>query len=238
MNPPVRDASTRAPHAERWRLRPPALTAGQEAALARLGCALEQPGSLAVLAGPAGVGTTTVLRHLEAAVSNGGVGRLTVEWRSWRSQVAGNVAGHPGQPDIVIADDAHAAVDGSIGCIVEQCRAANPDTRVILAGRGRLLTLLGRDRGMEARVMLRAVLHAFSGSETAALLAAACERADVSRDALDDVAGTIHEIAGGIPGAILRLAEAALMMRASLPELSLATADIEALHRRLALNAA
>ena len=41
----------------------PELTPRQEAALAKLAYAAEQPGALAVLCGPDGVGKTTVLRH-------------------------------------------------------------------------------------------------------------------------------------------------------------------------------
>jgi type II secretory pathway predicted ATPase ExeA len=206
------------------------LTDGQRAAVARLGCVLERPGSLAVVCGPTGTGVTTLLRHVEAAVSRTRTVacRPLVEWESidpvrW--------------PDVVIADDVHDAADGAISRLLARVRAGHAGAGVVLAGRGRVFTLLARDQAAESQVSLRAVLHPFTAAETAALLASAAPRAGVSPAALDPVALTIHEIAGGVPAAALRLAEMALLVASSSGG-PLRPADVEALHRRVSLTAA
>lgn len=205
------------------------LTDGQQAALARLGCVLERPGSLAVICGPAGTGVTMLLRQLEAAVAGtrSVACRTLIEWESvdparW--------------PDIVIADDVHEAADGAIGRLLARVRAGHPGAGVVLAGRGRVFTLLARDLAVESQVSLRAVLHPFTAAETAALLAAAAP-VGVPADALDPVALTIHEIAGGVPAAALRLAELALLVASSRGG-PLEPADVEVIHRRVSLTAA
>lgn len=206
------------------------LTDGQRAALARLGCVLEQAGSLAVVCGPAGTGVTMLLRHLEAAASRtrSVARRALVDWASL----------DPARwPDVVIVDDAHDAADGAIGRLLARVRARHSGAAVVLAGRGRVFTLLARDLAVESQVSLRAVLHPFSAAETAALLAAAGTPAGVPPDALEPVARTIHEIAGGVPVAALRLAELALLVAASRGG-PLDPADIEMLHRRASLTAA
>lgn len=211
---------------------PPAerLTAGQQAALARLGCALERPGSLAVVCGPAGTGVTLLLRHLEAATSRS----RTVACRAFSAWESIDPARWP---DIVIADDAHDAGDGAIGRLITRVRARHPGAGVVLAGRGRVFTLLARDLAVESQVGLRAVLHPFTAAETAALLAGACLPPGVSSDALAPVARTIHEIAGGVPAVALRLAGMAVLVAASRGG-PLEPTDVEALHRRVSLTAA
>jgi type II secretory pathway predicted ATPase ExeA len=206
------------------------LTDGQRAALARLGCVLERPGSLAVVCGPAGTGVTMLLRQLEAAVTTTRTVacRTLVEWESvdparW--------------PDVVIADDVHEAADGAIGRLLARVRAGHSGAGVVLAGRGRVFTLLARDRAVESQVSLRAVLHPFTAAETAALLAAAAAPVGVPAEVLDPVALTIHEIAGGVPAAALRLAEMALLVASSRGG-PLEPADVEVIHRRVSLTAA
>lgn len=207
------------------------LTVGQQAALARLGCALERPGSLAVLCGPAGSGTTAVLGHLESiAARSCRVARISL--RDRQDVAADDATG------LVIADDAHEAVGDALGRLVRATRAHAPEARLVLAGRGRLFTLLARDVGIEAQVTLRAILRPFSAAESAALLAATCTATGVPDDALAEVAETIHEIAGGLPAAVVRMAHVALLVRSSSPTRRIAADDIESLHRRVALEAA
>ena len=45
----------------------PTLTPTQQAALAKIACGISQPGGVALLCGPQGVGKTTVLAHLASA---------------------------------------------------------------------------------------------------------------------------------------------------------------------------
>lgn len=207
-----------------------ALTDGQQAALARLGCVLDRPGSLAVVCGPAGTGVTTLLGHLETAASR----TRTVERRAFAAWESVDPAGWP---DLVIADDVHEAADGAIGRVLARGRSRHPGACVVLGGRGRVFTLLARDLAVESQVSLRAVVHPFSAAETTALLAVACHRSAVPAEALEPVAHTIHEIAGGLPAMALRLAEMALLVATSRGG-PLEPDDVEALHRRVSLNAA
>lgn len=210
---------------------PVTLTAGQEAALARLGFALERPGSVAVLCGPAGTGTTGVLDRLEACASRS-CRVMRTSLRDWHD-------GAPVHPaDLLIADDAHAATADTLGRFVRLVRTRDPATRLVLAGRGRLFTLLSRDVGLESLVTLRAILHPFSPEQTAAVLSTTCAAAGVPPDALAECADTIHEIAGGIPATIVALARVALVIRSSDPARRLVGEDIELLHRRVSLDAA
>jgi len=209
------------------------LTSAQAAALARLATALERPGSLAVCAGPAGTGTSTVLAQLAAAASRSG---LTVDERPGFD--IDPPAAPPAGADLVILDDAHDAADGALSRIVAEIRRRNAAARIVLAGRGRLFTLLARDPALESRVMLRAILRPFTAGESARLVSAVCGRGNEPPDALAGVAATIHEIAGGLPAGVIRLAEWSLLVLGSRPEQPLVAADIEALHRRLALSAA
>lgn len=210
---------------------PMRLTVGQEVALARLGCALERPGSVAVLCGPAGTGTTGVLDRLEAFASRScRVARTSL--RDWHDRVPV----HPA--DLLIADDAHVTTAETLGHFVRLVHARDPATRLVLAGRGRLFTLLSRDVGLESLVTLRAILRPFSPAETSAMLATTCVAAGAPDDALADVSETIHEIAGGIPATIVALARIALVIRSSHPGRRLVGEDVELLHRRVSLDAA
>jgi hypothetical protein len=209
---------------------PAALTGGQEAALARLGCALEAPGAVAVLCGPAGVGTTTVLDRLAATL----LGRRTVEHASvsdWLTRADAD------WPHVALVDDAHDVDAADIDALLARLRSRHPHTGLVLAGRGRLLTLLARAPDAEASVALRAVLHPFTPTETRALLAADQDDSAAATAVLG-VADAIHEIAAGIPAVARRLGTMAGWLAASRPDHAMRPADVEALHRRVSLAAA
>jgi len=209
------------------------LTDGQRAALAKLGCGSERPGSLTLLCGAPGTGKTTVLSGLAAGLSRGNRSCVSLRLADWlvKPDAVGPL------PDLVIADDAHDADAGEIGRLMDACRSRRPAAAVVLAGEGRLLTLVSRDRELEQTVGLRATLHPFSFAETRRLVAPILPGLASSPE-FDDVARTIHEIAAGIPRSAVKLAELAAVVAGSRADGSLDVADVARIHRRLSLQAA
>lgn len=217
-----------------------ALTAPQEAAAARILYALEQPGGLAVLCGSPGVGKTTVLGHVADAAAAGlktvRVTRPTVDEEpdaaadrsSWRRPEA--------VPDMLLCDDAHHSTAAGLVKLVDRWRTRHPRMGVVLAGEGRLLSLVAADGRLARAVGLRAVVPPFTFAETACLLRPRISGV-AAPDRLDDVIRVIHEIAAGSPGAALRLAEMAVVVAAGKAG-GLAPAMVETVHRRLCLEAA
>ena len=89
----------------------PTLTPTQQAALAKIACGISQPGGVALLCGPQGVGKTTVLAHLASARQ---LRSLSVEVRDIAAWATAAEACRRDLPDVVVADDAHLAADGDI----------------------------------------------------------------------------------------------------------------------------
>lgn len=205
------------------------LTATQEAALARLvwaatgaAATVAEGGGMVLLCGPAGVGKTTVLERLAAARPGG----RTAEVRplaAWLEVAA--------LPDIVVADDAHEADAVMLADVVSSCRSRAPAAGIVLAGEGRLLTIVTRDPRIERLAGLRAILRPCTLAETRDLLARHGRHCEA-------VAETIHELSGGIPAVIVRVAALAGILVAGRAGARLEPADIELLHRRLTLAAA
>jgi type II secretory pathway predicted ATPase ExeA len=209
------------------------LTESQQAALAKIGCVVAQPGGVAVLCGPDGTGTTTVLGRLAGseALRHREIGLRRLD--GWAAEPAAAPL-----PDIVLADDAHEADAATILAFLGRCLARTPRAGVVLAGSGRLLTLIARDPRIEQVIRLRATLRPCSLAESSGLIAAVL--APGQSEAFDQipVVRTIHEIAGGIPAVVARLSGLAALVAASRPDRAVGTADIEAIHRRLSLQAA
>ncbi len=221
---------------------PPVAAAGnQQTALARLLYAVRQPGGLAVLCGPGGTGVTTVLGQLAAELKQAErpVLRLSgydlgeADLRPWAEGIAGPAA----MPPVVLMDDGHAVADGQLTAFVRQAFASIPAAAIVLAGRGRLLTLLARERDLGGRVMLRSVLRAWTCAETEAVVGRRLEAAGVVGHEAS-VPATIHAITAGIPQAIRQLLETVLLVAATQPEHRLRCDDIERMHERLSLAAA
>ena len=224
-------------------LQPPLeLTPAQAAAAAKVAFAIEPPGAIAVLCGPAGVGKTTVLEHLARAAARsrqsvrvttlaalgGDSGGIAAEG----GDQARSASGH----DILLVDDAHDTDVAGLVALVAGVRRRQPTTAVVLAGEGRLLSLVAGDSRLEQSVRLRATLPAFSFADTCRLLAGRLAAGSAGGPA-EGVLRTIHEIAGGVPTASLRLAEVADMLAAATSR-PLVADDIETIHRRLSLSAA
>lgn len=212
------------------------LLPAQQSALAKIACAVVRPGAVALLCGPHGTGKTTLLTMLAADER---LRDRSVERRDFDAWDAATASGAE-PPDIVLVDDAHLAPDGGLARLVVRC-LRRPATSIVLAGEGRLLSLVARDIRVEQAVTLRASLRACSAVESRELLDAVLPLEIRSRpDAADHdpVARAIHEIAAGIPADIIRLAGLASMVAASRPTPHIGVDDIEALHRRLSPRAA
>lgn len=211
------------PHADRF-------TPAQRAAVAKLACGCEPAGGVALLCGPVGAGKTTVLAALAAA---GGAGR-TIDLAAAQHWVAA-----PSLPDIVLADDAHEADATVLARLLRRCSDRAPGACLVLAGAGRLLTLVARDPRVEQAIRIRVTLPSFTAAETRALFAATVAGiTDREIDVLDATARVVHEIAAGLPAAVVRLAGLAAVLVADRPDEPLAATDIEAIHARLSLAAA
>ena len=210
----------------------PPLVAAQQAAIARLRDAIRR-GGLAVLCGPAGSGKTMLLARLaseQAAVAGRPCGpfplRQLVEEPDHRPQ------------RVALIDDAHAALDAAeLRRVVDRLERHAESTAIVLAGEGRLLTLLARQPDLEQRVRLRAVVRAWSESETLSLLTAALP-AVMDRGEGPQLASRIHELAAGIPRQVVRLIDTVGMVLAAEPGHDLSVDDLETFHRRLFVQAA
>jgi len=205
------------------------LTESQLAAVAKLACGCGQPGSLSLLCGPRGVGKTTVLGELAA----GAAGR-TVALRH-----IGGWAAADAFPDIVLADDAHEADAAALVGLLRRCRDRRPAASLVLAGEGRLFTLIARDAHLEQAVRLRVAMPVFAPAESRRLLEFTLTHAAGGPVMIaDEAVRAAHELAGGSPAAVIRLAELAGVVVESRADRHLAAADVEAVHARLSPAAA
>lgn len=221
------------------------LTGPQEAAVAKLAYTAGQPGAIALLCGPAGVGKTTVLRAMAA---DGLPKSQTIRLMSWadiradRGDLATGRMRVAARDDdsfshVLLIDDAHRAVAAELVEFVEWCRRGHDGIVIVLAGEGRLLSLVASDARLEQAVRLRATVPTFTLAESRRVFGPtlAFNAADADGEA---VIRTIHEIAGGVPAIAVRLAEMLAMLAAADPRRDLTPDDVEAIHRRLSLSAA
>lgn len=190
---------------------PVELTGSQLAAVARLHHAIRDRAAAAVLVGPAGAGTSTVLAHLGPLVA--------------------------AQPHRVV-DDAHLLSQQALEEIASEIASGRGPT-VILAGQGRLLSLVARDTRLESAICLRAVVGAMAPRESRTLAAEILgEAGEAEPRVAPEAFVTIHEIACGMPRGVVALARLAKILLDEQPDMTLDAADVEALHRRLTLTAA
>jgi hypothetical protein len=196
------------------------LTAAQEAALARLFCAVTgavgrgaATGGISLLCGPAGTGKTTLARRLGAG--------LATEVRPLAAWLDATTL-----PDLVVADDAHETDAATLAGFIARCAARRPAAGLVLVGEGRLLTLVSRDPRIERAIGLRAILRPCTPADTRDLLVRHGGHAVAAVQ-------TVHEITGGIAVEIIRLAGLAGILADSRPGGRLEPADIEVVQRRL-----
>ncbi len=187
------------------------LTDSQLAAVARLHHAVHERAAAAVLVGPAGAGKSTVLAHLGPLVA--------------------------GQPHRVV-DDAHLLPPQAVEELAREVATGRAAT-VILAGQGRLLSLVARDTRLESAICLRAVVGAMQPRESRTLAAGILgEGGGAEARVAPEAFATIHEIACGMPRGVVALARLARVLLDEEPRIRLESSHVESLHRRLALTAA
>lgn len=204
----------------------------QRAALAKIACGLEAATGLVLLCGPAGVGKTLVLEELARILPPRGQ-------TTRRQAVAEWLSDNEDLPTVVLADDAHLATEGDLGRLLDRCRRAG-SMGLVLAGEGRLLSLVSRDPRLEQAIRIRVSLLPGTLADTRAVLDRAFATiGPLARPGLDEAAvATIHEIAGGVPGMIVRLADLAAVLASARPDGLVSEDDIEAIQRRIAPQAA
>ncbi len=187
------------------------LTGSQLAALARLHHAIRQRAAAAVLVGPAGAGKSTVLAELEPLVA--------------------------GQPHRIV-DDAHLLSPQEVEQIAREV-ATDRGPTVILAGQGRLLSLVARDTRIETATCLRAVVGAMRRQESRAIAAGILgEKEGAGPRITAEAFETLHEIAGGMPRGVVVLARLVRVLLDQDAAITIDSTHVESLHRRLGLTAA
>lgn len=211
------------------------LIPSQQAAGAKIAAAIDRPGGVALLCGPQGVGKTTVLTAVAECERRRG---RTVDHRDLLDWLRASAPWPGDLPDVVIADAAHLAADSDLTRLLAASRHRASPARLVLAGEGRLLTLVSRDTAVERAIHLRASLRPLAVDESRLLVVPVLAAAGVEPAAAERLVDVIHEIGGGIPAGMLRLADLAAVVAASQPGRPLAPRDIEAIHRRLSPLAA
>lgn len=205
----------------------PPLTEPQLAALAKIACGIESGTGIALLCGPPGVGKTTVLEHLAADLGLHGQACIIRDVSGWLET-------DEELPEVVFADDAHNANEADLTRLLARGQARRPTAPLVLAGQGRLLTLISRDRRLEQATRLTAALLPGCLDVTGSLIG---DQSDGPR--FDETAIlAIHEIAGGVPADILKLADLARLVAVPAGDGHVTADDIEAIHRRLSPRAA
>ena len=206
----------------------------QRAALARLQYAVLQESSLAVLCGPGGSGVSTVMSALVTKLYGAShVVHIDVRQAEVSSQfaayrAAGNV--------VVVIDNCHLATVDLLGSVSEAIWLQAPRASVVLGGRGRLMTLLSRDRGLLDKVLLRSVIHPLSLSETRSIVET---RLATNGHACSESAWVVvHQITGGILEDVFRLVGMAQVVAGSQPDTTIQADDIEQIYERLHAAAA
>ncbi len=202
---------------------PPPLTEPQLITLAKVACGVEDGTGAVLFCGPPGVGKTTVLKHLAADIQLAGRTCGVLDVAGWLAEDA--------LPDVVLADDAHGAGEADLARLLARCRDRSPAAAIVLAGQGRLLTLVARDLRVERAIRFRATLLPGSLADTAALFT------QNGGPQFDEASiRAVHEVAAGVPAHVIRLRELAAIVAAD--DAPLTADEVEAIHNRLAPIAA
>jgi energy-coupling factor transporter ATP-binding protein EcfA2 len=206
----------------------------QRAAVARLQYAVAQEASLVILCGPGGSGVSTVLSTLSTNLHQvTHVVRLDLSTLTTFPQSASHTKS---RAIVFIIDNCHLASDGTVGHVTKAIWQQSPSAAVVLGGRGRLLTLLARDRGLLDKVLLRSVLHPFSFPETLAVVQSELKSSGLIYSGR--VPEVIHEVTAGIAKDIFHLIGIVRLVGGGHGDRPVEVADIEQIHERLHAAAA
>ena len=206
----------------------------QRAAVARLQYAVLQESNLAVICGPGGSGVSTVMSALGARL-HGASHVVQIDVR--QAEVSLQVAERASAGNVVVAvDNCHLATVGMLGAISEAIWLQSPRASVVFGGRGRLMTVLSRDRGLLDKVLLRSVIHPLSLSETRSIVETRLTANGYACS--ESVWLVIHQIAAGILEDVFRLVGMAQVVAGSQPDKAIQADDIEQIHERLHAAAA
>lgn len=203
------------------------LTEPQLAALAKVACGAETGGGIVLLVGPPGVGKSLVLQSFGGSQPPAGSPRPTRAWLT---------TGQADLPATLLVDDAHLEQEADLAQLLALARLRQPHAAaIVLAGQGRLLTLVARDTRLTQAIRIRVTILPGSPTDTHRLVVAALP---ATARLSDDAVSVIHEITGGVPAAVVRLAELAAVVTASRTDSIVTAADVEAIHHRLSPLAA
>ena len=205
----------------------------QRAALARLQYAVLQESSLAVLCGPGGSGVSTVMNALVTKLYGAS---HVVHIDARQAEVSSQFAACVATGNVVVIDNCHLATVDLLGSVSEAIWLQTPRASVVLGGRGRLMTLLSRDRGLLDKVLLRSVIHPLSLSETRSIVET--RLATNGHACSESVWVVVHQITGGILEDVFRLVGMAQVVAGSQPDTTIQADDIEQIHERLHAAAA
>ena len=205
----------------------------QRAALARLQYAVLQESSLAVLCGPGGSGVSTVMNALVTKLYGAS---HVVHTDARQAEVSSQFAACVATGNVVVIDNCHLATVDLLGSVSEAIWLQTPRASVVLGGRGRLMTLLSRDRGLLDKVLLRSVIHPLSLSETRSIVET--RLATNGHACSESVWVVVHQITGGILEDVFRLVGMAQIVAGSQPDTTIHADDIEQIHERLHAAAA
>lgn len=206
----------------------------QRAAVARLQYAVTQEASLVILCGPGGSGVSTVLSALSTNLHRvAHVVRLDLSTLTTVPQCALHSKSNA---IVFVIDNSHLVSDGMLGSVAEAIWQQSPNASVVLGGRGRLLTLLARDRGLLDKVLLRSVLHPFSLPETLAVVQSQLNGNGLTYSG--KVPEVIHEVTAGIAKDIFRLIGIVRLVGGGHADRPIEIGDIEQIHERLHAAAA
>lgn len=142
------------------------------------------------------------------------------------------------QHALVVIDEAQAIQDVAAWealRLLLNLEATSAPMTLILAGQPALLTTIDRCPPLEARIAVQGVLTPLSREETAAYVAHRLRAAGTVRPIFEPQAlGVLHELSGGVPGRINRLAALALLLACSEETRTVSATQVETVAQDLA----
>ena len=121
-----------------------------------------------------------------------------------------------GRHALVVVDEAHLLEEsGSLETLrlLLNLGDGKPAMSLLLIGQMSLLSALGRTPALEDRIAVRSLLRTFTSAETAEYIGHRMQAAGADREIFTTNAiNTIHQLAGGAPRSINRLADLALII--------------------------